>query len=189
MKRVNMCIASFLLIFVMFLSNEAKVQAEEPETYFPVKNASASVQSIMHISADNVGNTMILGEDENGTLSITLVSYDSSSNARASEQKDVAVFIFQHTNILGIKSDAYKVTLTCDWTKDGTNSKINVLHGVYEIIKSGYSCEWTDSFYTEGHCWLDLRATYGSGYMDTRFTALLFPVEEPILSLDCLNFT
>lgn len=189
MKRVKMYITSFLLFFVMLLNNEAKVQAEEMETYFPAENAFSSVQNVMHISAENVGDTMILGEDENGTLSVTLVSYESSSNARSSEQEDVAVFLFQYTNILGIKSDAYKVTTTCYWTKDGTNSKINSFHGVYEIIKSGFSCEWIDSSYTIGNCWLDLKASYGSGYMRTRFHAFLFAVEEPILTLDCYNFT
>ncbi len=94
-----------------------------------------------------------------------------------------------YTNTFGIKSDAYKVTMTCNWTKDGTNSKINVLHGEYEVIKSGFSCEWTDSSYGEACCWLDLRASYGGGHMDTRFTAMLLQLEEPIFDMGYLNFT
>ena len=192
MKRTKKRFVSFLCFFVLLFGNVTGVYAKEQTDNVVCKEqteAESYTQSRIQVCAQNVGETIILKEDENGTFSVTLISYDTNSNARSSVQENVATFIFQYTNILGIKSDAYKVIMTCNWNKDGVNSKINSLHGTYEIIKSGFSCEWVDSSYTEYFCWLELKATYGSSQMNTTFSATLSPVDEPVLIMDNINFS
>lgn len=186
MKKMQTCILSLALIVATMAGNVINVMAKE-QTQTAAQHTTDSyqpVKSMLYVTPQNVGETVILHSDENGTLSVTLDSYCSGSKSRSSNtQEDVAVYTFTHTNILGVTSDAYRVTMTCNWENNGSDSKINKLSGVYEIINSSFSCEWTNSSYTEYFCYLDLRATKGSTYADIRFTALLLATDEPSLSM------
>lgn len=186
MKKIRTCILSLALVFATLVGDAINVTAKEQAQTASQFNMDScrTVQSTLYVTSQNVGETVILYSDENGTLSVTLDSYCAGSKSRSSNtQEDVAVYTFTHTNILGITYNAYKVTMTCNWENNGFDSKINKLSGIYEIINSSFSCEWTDSSYTEYFCYLDLKATKGSTYANMRFTAMLLATDEPSLSM------
>lgn len=124
----------------------------------------------------NVGESIKIGEDENGVLWVTLID-ESQSMARSSTITSYKNYLFQYEDIWGNKKDAFKVNLECDWVKAGLESYIIILRGSAQALGTGYSCEWSDSSYTECNCWLELDVTKSGVTHIYRFIASVFPME------------
>ena len=132
----------------------------------------------------NIGETITIYQDEEGTFSVTLI--EASENlTRGTDKVNNATYEFTYKNILGVTKTAYKVYLTCKWTQDGTDSKINSLEGRYEIVSDSYSCEWVDSNYGKYLCTLDLAVSKNSVLAGTyQFMASMLPVSEAPEKID-----
>lgn len=167
MKKTKEIIA-FAMSLIVLVCSPMSVNAET------ISCNEKNEQQIMYekmtsksiVLPENVGETKIVEQDEYGTLTVTLVE-SWESKARGTDKTARHAYSFQYTTILGVKEEAYTVSLTCNWTEDGEDSKINNLQGTYQEIAGGYSCEWTDSTYGTNHCMLELKvskAGVGTGY-------------------------
>lgn len=105
-----------------------------------------------------VGDTKVIYQDENYTLYVELLDCQENNVTRASAEQKKHTYGFTEEDIWGNKETVFEVTITCYWTKDGENSKIDKLHGDYTNYKtSKYELTWTDSTYTETACALYLK--------------------------------
>lgn len=124
----------------------------------------------------SIGESIKIGEDENGELWVTLT--DKTQNiTRSSTLTDVHTYLFTYTDFFGKEKDGFKVRLECDWVKAGEDSRIIELRGSYEVIASVFSCEWSDSSYSQCVCWLELDVTKSGETNTLRFIASVVPFE------------
>lgn len=178
--KVN--VVSILACIALLVGSSITAMAEEQSDAIICNEQLLQQNEQMEMCAlpENVGDTVIIGEDANGMLSVTLVDY-SESNTRSTSKTSKATYKFTYETFLGIKKDAFEVNLACDWIQDGLNSKIVELRGSAQELGGGYSCEWTDSG-NDSTCiyWLELTVAKSGTY---RFIATLFPdVDNPTLS-------
>lgn len=191
MKLKNCLIGTIGMIgAMMFAFNPMTVKAEENANVIVCTEEQAGEITYEDIKDDlialpeNVGETKVVACDEEGVLTVTLLD-STESNTRSTSKVSKKTYGFQYTTVLGEKKLAYEVYLTCNWTEDGENSKINSFNGEYKEIDGGYSCEWTDSSYTENLCMLELKVSktgVGTGYY--RFTAYLTVNEDKYINFD-----
>lgn len=182
MKKIMM-LAICIVSAVMFGGNSMVVNAAQSSSQI-ICDEQSSKTSTEEIPENrialpkNIGETNIIYQDEDGTFSVTLI--EASENlTRGTDKVNNATYEFTYKNILGITKTAYKVYLTCKWTQDGTDSKLNSLEGRYEVVSDSYSCEWVDSSYGVYRCTLDLAVKKNSVLAGTyQFMASIFPVEE-----------
>lgn len=124
----------------------------------------------------NIGESIKIGEDENGELWVTLT--DKTQNiTRSNTLTDAHTYLFTYTDFWGKEKDGFKVRLECDWVKAGEDSHIIELRGSYEVIASVFSCEWSDSSYSQCVCWLELDVTKSGETYTLRFIASVVPFE------------
>jgi hypothetical protein len=124
----------------------------------------------------NVGESIKIGEDENGGLWVTLI--DKTQNiTRSNTLTDVHTYMFTYTDFWGNEKDGFEVRLECDWVKAGEDSHIIELRGSYNVIASVFSCKWSDSSYSQCVCWLELDVTKSGETNTLRFIASVVPFE------------
>lgn len=90
------------------------------------------------------GDVIILEKSPIESLYIT-VEDNSANMPRATFLSTTRTITFTRS-ILGIQQKLFKVTLTCDWTKDGENSRIRKFQGQYETLALGVTCSWDKNY-------------------------------------------
>ena len=90
------------------------------------------------------GDIIILEKSPIESLYIT-VEDNSANMPRATFLSTTRTLTFTRS-ILGIQQKLFKVTLTCDWTKDGENSRIRKFQGQYETLALGVTCSWDENY-------------------------------------------
>lgn len=90
-----------------------------------------------------VGESVVIGSDAEGEISITCVS-SSTSPARASWETSNQTYNINKT-ILGQETLLATVDLECTWYKNGEDGYIKNLKGTYTEKNSAWLCEWEDN--------------------------------------------
>lgn len=91
--------------------------------------------------ARSSGQEVEVFTDEKGGVWSVVETSGSDLLTRAATSSSTT-FNFKYTNWLGQKKDAFKVKLTCQWNKNGSNSKITNLIGAYTVLDSSFTCSW-----------------------------------------------
>lgn len=155
-------IATLILTATLFFSGNVITAAAQEQTGTEMQEEIVMPQII--------GDSVVIFDNGTEKWSIKLIS-EQESKTRATNRVAEKVYVFEH-EVFFVTVDAFKVTLRCDWTEDGDNSKINNLHGEYEILNSLFSCEWIGSSALETSHSLDLKGSYKFGDdMQIRFSA------------------
>jgi len=93
-----------------------------------------------------VGEIKEVGKVGNDTLYVELANEQNSSLVSSLASSGITsssqTFVFSYYNFFGIKTNAFQVSLTCNWYKNGSNSYINYLTGTYTVLDSSFSCAW-----------------------------------------------
>ena len=92
----------------------------------------------------NDGDVIVLEKSPFESLYITVE--DNSTNIPRFTYLSTTRTITFTRSILGIQQKLFKVTLTCDWIKDGENSKIKKFQGQYETLALGVTCSWDKNY-------------------------------------------
>lgn len=104
-------------------------------------------QNMEGFNLQNVGDTHILEEDENGILYIELIekSETVSGISRAGTKKDASkTYNVYYKNLFGQTKVAVEITSTATWVDNGAKSYIENLHGEYVVKNDDYSCAWNN---------------------------------------------
>lgn len=111
-----------------------------------------------------VGESVVIGSDDEGEISIKCVS-SSTSVARASWETSYQNYNIYKT-ILGKETLLASVALECTWYKNGIDGYIQNLKGTYTEKNDAWLCSWDDYKVAlpYGHAlWLNL-VSLGSSY-------------------------
>lgn len=179
MKRLKNIIT--ILCVALMLVESLSVNAEEQVKAVSNNENDTGLYNFAELTEvqelpQNVGESIKIGEDENGKLWVTLID-ESQSMTRSNSLTDTCTYIFQYENILGVKKDAFEVRLECDWVKAGENSYIIELRGTVYELASAFTCKWSDSSYSQCVCWLELDVTKSGTTTTYRFIASVVPFD------------
>lgn len=149
-------ISAFVSI-VMLLALSVPAFAADFNSTTTADSSTATAETQLQIMPDNVqsfnlqnvGDTHILMEDEDGVLFIELTDeYETRSNiSRAGTTVDTTKsYNVTYKNWLGIDKVAVKITATATWIDNGAKSYIKNLHGECSVKDDNYSYAWDDEF-------------------------------------------
>lgn len=191
-KKLLCGILSFLCLFTAplqtFAFQKTNIQATATETAL-FQNTSAYDESNMleAITLDNMelGDRKILGT-ENGEIFYVEVTAINEGLARSSNESVSKEFSFNKTTILGTTKTMFKVKLVCNWTSNGSSSKLKKLSGSYTTYDSSVSCSWNGNYtaISDTYATLGLDTTYGSSTAFIIFSASL-SLDKTYVTLNC----
>lgn len=110
-----------------------------------------------------VGESMVIGSDADGIISITCVS-SNTDLTRTSWKTSYKSYDINKT-ILGVQTTLAHVDLECTWYADGIDGYISNLKGTYTEKNSAWLCSWDDYKVANpyGHAlWLNLNSLSSS---------------------------
>ncbi len=130
-----------------------------------------------------IGESKIVSQDENGTMTVTLVeANDSDNNLSRAATTSSRTFVYNYTS-LGVTKEAFRVALECNWNRNGKNSTITNLKGTYTVKASTFSCSWDkDSYSSQTYHALYLNVYHGSSSTYYIFSATVVPKDSPYIS-------
>jgi hypothetical protein len=139
-----------------------------------------------------VGDTFSVYQDD-GSILIGEVVEDTVEEyplTRAAVSKTAKKTITYQDSFLGIKTDAFKVSLTCTWTANGKSSYINKLQGTATNYKtSKYSLVWDTASFQSGKVnhimWLDVYK--GLSSISYGYSAWCNQTASPSISWDVIK--
>lgn len=142
---------------VMLLALMAPAFAADFTSTETADSSTASTETQLQITSyntqsfnlQNVGDTHILMEDEDGVLFIELIDeYETRSNiSRAGTTVDTTKkYNVTYKNWLGFEKVAVKIIATATWIDNGAKSYIQNLHGEYSVENNDYSCAWDNEY-------------------------------------------
>lgn len=203
-KKSICSILSIVLILVMSMSVMAEERGASSSIDSSTFHATRSqltqeqcdkyddyLQTYGSLDEMEVGDTRVIYQDDESTLSVTLTESREETNARSSSRTSYKTYNFTDTNVLGSTADAFKVSLTCSWISNGASSKITNLHGEYTNNNtSKYQLSWNDSSSSDITHTLWLKASkYNTNTAYIAFSAWCHCVgsdaNSPYVSFDC----
>ncbi|MDE6956540.1 MAG: hypothetical protein K2O96_00340 [Lachnospiraceae bacterium] len=130
-----------------------------------------------------IGESKIVSQDENGTMTVTLVeANDSDNNLSRDATTSSRTFVYNYTS-LGVTREAFRVALVCSWNRNGKNSYITNLKGTYTVKDSSFSCSWDkDSYSSQAYHALYLNVYHGGSSTYYIFSATVVPTDSPYIS-------
>lgn len=158
MKKSVSAFLSLVMLFALtvpaFAAENNSSAASDSYTATAETQPKMMPRSFHSFNLQNVGDTCILMEDEEGVLFIELTGeYETVSNiSRAGTTVDTTKsYNVYYKNWLGSKKVAVEITAAATWIDNGANSYIKNLHGEYSIKNDDYSCAWDDAYKTAGN--------------------------------------
>lgn len=112
-----------------------------------------------------VGETIVIGSDSEGIISIKCVNENIVNTTRAGFVTSNKQFDIYKT-ILGIETLLASVNLECTWYKNGVDGYIQNLRGTYTEKNFAWNCSWDSTKYSSTYThtlFLNL-STIGSSY-------------------------
>lgn len=97
------------------------------------------------IEAGEVGGTKLYEKLVSASTNAVSIS-SSAASASSGNTSTSSTFIFQYYNWLGQLTNAFQVSLTCSWYKNGSSSYIENLSGTYTVLDSSFSCAWDTAY-------------------------------------------
>lgn len=153
MKKFASAFMSFIMLFALtapaFAAEPDPAVIEDSSTVTTETPLQIMPQNVQSLNLQNVGDTHILMEDEDGFLIIELIDeYVTRSNiSRAGITVGTSkVYNIYHKDWLGREDVAVKITASVTWVNNGADSYIKNLHGECDIKNDDFSCEWDDNF-------------------------------------------
>lgn len=149
MKKFVSAFMSLIMLFVL----TAPTFAAEPDSTAIADSSTATTETQLQVmprnaqsfNLQNVGDTYILMENEDGVLRIELLDkYETISNvsqAGTTETETSRYGVF-YENWLGVSKLVVEITATATWINNGANSYIQNLNGKYTVYDNSFSCEW-----------------------------------------------
>ncbi len=130
-----------------------------------------------------IGETKTVYQDENGTMTVTLVETDDSNyELGRAAQETKHTFVYNYTSF-GVTREAFRVILNCQWYNNGVNSYILNLVGTCIIKDSSFSYYWDSDFYrTDAYCARYLNILHGGSSTFYIFSASLVPSSQPYIT-------
>lgn len=87
-----------------------------------------------------VGESVVIDSDDEGVISITCISSETSL-ARASWETSYKTYNITKT-YQGVETVLVTVDLECEWYKNGIDGFIKNLKGTYHVKNNAWSCSW-----------------------------------------------
>lgn len=184
-KALNRMGVTLLMVATLFISFPQVVFAEEvqgnaSEASIGVAETASGLRAVFPMSADQqkkydqlmagkrvglkVGESRIIGEDEDGVISITCVDSKTVSSRGSTKTSYQSYKITK--NILEQEMQLVRVSLECTWYADGINGYISNLRGTYRDVNEAWICWWDDykvALPYNHALWLNI-ASLGSSY-------------------------
>lgn len=153
MKKLISAFMSIVMLLALmvpaFAADFTSTETADSSTASTETQLQITPYNTQSFNLQNVGDTHILMEDEDGVLFIELTNeYETRSNiSRAGTTVDTTKeYNVTYKNWLGIEKVAVKITATATWIDNGAKSYIQNLHGEYSIQNDDYSCAWDDEY-------------------------------------------
>ena len=152
MKKLLSLLVSLMMFLALtvpaYASNRQSPGAVDTCTAPTSINPQAVLHNVQPFGLQNVGDTCILMEDEDGIVYIELVDKrETVSNdvSRGVNRVTTATdYDFKYKNWLGQEKVGVTISAYAEWIEDGYNSKITNLHGDYVVKNSSCSCVWDE---------------------------------------------
>lgn len=153
MKKLVSTFLSIVMLFALtapaFATESNSTATADSCTTTTETQSQIIPRNIQSFNLQNVGDTQILTEDEEGVLFIELTDeHETVSNvARAGITREVERnYTIYHKNWLGNQEAVVEVTAKVTWIDNGANSYIQNLHGEYNVKNDDFSCVWNSDY-------------------------------------------
>ena len=177
---------------MVFASSFSTVAAE-------TENAERDLSEIAQIKQENyenvmsgqvetlptqIGETKTVFEDENGTMTVTLVEATSNDNDLARGFADKShTYVYNYKNIFGVTKEAFRVSLYCLWNSNGVNSYISNFVASCSISDNSFSYSWDSNEYrTDAYHARYLNIYHNGGSTFYIFSASLVLTNNPYVT-------
>lgn len=176
MKKLISAFMSIVMLFALmvpaFAADFTSTETADSSTASTETQLQTTPYNTQSFNLQNVGDTHILMEDEDGVLFIELTDeYETRSNiSRAGTTVNTTKnYNVTYKNWLGIEKVAVQITATATWIDNGSESYIQNLHGEYSVKNNDYSCAWDDNLKAANDYYHALALAVYNGIYETLF--------------------
>ena len=155
MKKLISAFVSIVMLLALtvptFAADFSSTATADSSTATVKTQSQIMPYNVQSFNLQNVGDTYILKEDENGILLIELTDENeirSNISRAGTTVYTTKSYNVTYSNWLGVDKVAVKITAKATWIDNGSKSYIQSLYGKYSVLNDDFSCAWDDKYTT-----------------------------------------